>query len=222
MTTRKKVLVIIGVSIVAITIVVVGYNYTYLRGVPPKSVDEVIEETTMPESTYSSKIDDGPVKVGEEIKIEVPEATSNDSINMEVNPDMSNFKSNAHKEEASGLTVKQDQAIHTKTELTADIDWSDFELTDSEYREMLSIGARLVEIEMNESGKYGAVKIQPVIPNSEEIKGFTAPIMYIVSEDGILTMNTKLQITNETEGTYKEVLTPVSVYYEGNVVKLKK
>lgn len=217
----KKSLIVLSVSTVAVVVGVLSYNYLMNKKNEPKAVDEIIMETTVPESTYSNEIDEGPVKVGEEVKIEVPE-TSNGSINMEVNSDMSNFKSNAGNEQAGGLVVNQDSAIHTKKELTADIDWSDFEITDSEFREMLSIGVRLVEIEMNESGNYGTVKIQPALPNVEELKEFTAPIMYSVSEDGILTMNAKLQITNESESTYKEVLTPISVYYEGNVVKLKK
>lgn len=217
----KKSLIVLSVSTVAVVIGVLSYSYLMNKKNESKTVDEIIMETTVPESTYSNEIDEGPVKVGEEIKIEAPE-TSDSSINMEVNSDMSNFKSNAGKEQAGGLVVNQDSAIHTKKELTADIDWSDFEITDSELREMLSIGARLVEIEMNESGNYGTVKIQPALPNVEELKEFTAPIMYSVSEDGVLTMNAKLQITNESESTYKEVLTPISVYYEGNVVKLKK
>lgn len=127
------------------------------------------------------------------------------------------------------LAVNDDevkQAMESLVEVTDDgkykcaIDWSDYDISSSDYYVLLSLVGKLYEDKINNgSNDYTVIIKQPTVEQMEEVG---IPVLFDIDVDGYLTMYCNVITQNNSTMTEKEELLVFTVYYEGDILTLKE
>lgn len=100
------------------------------------------------------------------------------------------------------------------------IDWSDYDISSSEYYVLLSIVGKMFEDKLNgSSDTYRVIVSQPT---EEQLEAAGVPVLFDISVDGYLTIYCDVILQNLKNNTEVEELKAFTVYYEQNVLVFKE
>lgn len=100
------------------------------------------------------------------------------------------------------------------------IDWSDYDISDSDYFVLLSLIGQMYEDKLNEnSTRYSVIVKAPTVEQLEEAG---IPVMLDIDADGYLTMYCDITTQDLVSKTEVEEILAFTVYYEGDILAFKE
>lgn len=100
------------------------------------------------------------------------------------------------------------------------IDWSDYEISSSEYYVLLSVVGKMFEDKLN--GSTNTYRVIVSQPTEEQLEAAGVPVLFDISVDGYLTIYCDVILQNLKNNTEVEELRAFTVYYEQNVLMFKE